>query len=151
MSIKSHHTFILAQWVSMASNYSHICSLLFLFAFIKRKTHFYLSYYSKLAWVPNKTKALECNRSFKQVVAQLYKFTEPPTYYSLGNKTDNILSYQAKTAHVQLKFFCLLFKISASQVDLQCCNLQLFREMKSFTSSLACSLRDRAENNWGDR
>ena len=40
--------------------------------------------------IPEEVRMEDCVRSFKQAVAQIFDFNIPPSYYSLGNKTDNI-------------------------------------------------------------
>ena len=69
--------------------------------------------------IPQEIRSIECIRSFKQAVAQLYELSKPPSYYSLGYKTDNILHTRLILGLSGLNAH--LFKINVSHIDSPSC------------------------------
>ena len=69
--------------------------------------------------LPEKVKVIECVRTFKQAVVQLYDLIKPPSYYGLGFKTDNVLHARLRMGLSGLNAH--LFMINSSQVDSPYC------------------------------
>ena len=72
--------------------------------------------------LPEEVKTVECIRSFKQAIAQLFELTKPPLYYSLGHKIDNVLHTRLRLDLSGLNAH--LYKINSPQVDSPNCRCE---------------------------
>ena len=72
--------------------------------------------------IPEEVKSIQCIRTFKQALAQVFDLTKPPPYYSLGHKTDNILHTRLRLDLSGLNSH--LYRINSSHVDSPHCSCE---------------------------